>query len=484
MLRTLLFFIKLAVVVFVAVWLAQQPGEVTLEWLGYRVDTSVGVLLFATFLFGIFAALVYRFWGSLWHVPGHIGDALGRGRRRRGYRALTQGMVAVAAGDKEEARRWARKADGLLDDAPLTMLLSAQAAQLEGDERAAKRYFESMLDNEETRFLGLRGLLVQALREGDDEAARSYLERAHRLRPDSAWVLESLFDLSERSGDLEGAEKAVKEAARHKLLPAAESNRKRALLLVERAAAARGKGQSDQAVKLAKEARKLAPDLVPATLLLARLHLEGDRPRDTAKLAERAWAEGPHPELAALYRKARGGSAIEAFKAMSRLVAAQPNHPESLLALAEAALDAELWGEARRYLAKCIDGAAGERPGERVCRLMARLEESERDDAAKARQWLLRAADAPADPAWVCDNCGAVAERWSARCGACKTFDGLGWTRPRRVAEPVLADAAAAEPKAATPVTLEAPAVPTPSLGAAQAGSAAISGEADSRAAS
>ncbi len=137
MLRTLLFFVKLAIVVFVAVWLAQQPGEVSLEWLGYRVDTSVGVLLFGTFLFGIVAALLYRFWGSLWHVPGQIGEFMGRGRRQRGYRALTQGMVAVAAGDKEEARRWARKADTLLDDAPLTMLLSAQAAQLEGDERAA-----------------------------------------------------------------------------------------------------------------------------------------------------------------------------------------------------------------------------------------------------------------------------------------------------------------------------------------------------------
>ena len=49
-------------------------------------------------------------------------------KRRRGYKALSQGMVAVAAGDAGEAARLARRADGLLNDPPLTLLLSAQAA--------------------------------------------------------------------------------------------------------------------------------------------------------------------------------------------------------------------------------------------------------------------------------------------------------------------------------------------------------------------
>jgi hypothetical protein len=43
-------------------------------------------------------------------------------------------MVAVAAGDAAEAGRQAKRADALLGDPPLTMLLSAQAAQLNGDD--------------------------------------------------------------------------------------------------------------------------------------------------------------------------------------------------------------------------------------------------------------------------------------------------------------------------------------------------------------
>ncbi len=59
----------------------------------------------------------------------------------------------------------------LLAEPPLTLLLSAQAAQLNGDEQAARRYFTAMLDRAETEFLGLRGLVMQALRGGDEAAA-------------------------------------------------------------------------------------------------------------------------------------------------------------------------------------------------------------------------------------------------------------------------------------------------------------------------
>src|SRR5215469_652584 len=135
-------------------------------------------------------------------------------RRRAGYRALTQGMVAVAAGDPQDARRCARRADALLADPPLTLLLSAQAAQLEGDEMAAKKFFTAMLDRRETEFLGLRGLLNQALRVGDRATALRLSERAASLRPGTPWVVESRFDLEVREGRWEAAQQTLARAAK------------------------------------------------------------------------------------------------------------------------------------------------------------------------------------------------------------------------------------------------------------------------------
>jgi HemY protein len=430
MVRSLIFIAKLTVLVAVAAWLAYQPSRVSIEVFGYRVDTSVGILIVAVFVITLAAILFHRYWRLLLGAPGGIGRVLREGRRRRGYKALTQGMVAVAAGDPDEARRWARKAEVLMDEPPLTLLLSAQAAQLAGDDQAARRYFEAMLEREETRFMGLRGCLMQALRRGDSAAALDYARQAHALRPKTPWVLTTMVELSEQSGDLAAAERAVRQAVRHKALPAPEGERKRAVITLERAAAARAAGEAEQARKLAREAHKLAPGLVPATVLLAELLIAAGRRGEAGRLLQRAWPGQPHPDLARLYKALEPETdALGQVGRLGKLVAGAPDHPESHLAQAETALEAQLWGAARRHLAE----AAGETPGERVCRLMARLEEAEHGDGTKARAWLLRAGRAPRDPAWVCQSCGALAGRWSAHCGACETFDAVTWRPPVEV---------------------------------------------------
>ena len=431
MVRALSFSLKLAVLVAIAWYLAErQPGQVSLQWWGYRVDTSVGILLLAAGLVAVVAAILYRSWGGIKRTPGDIGRKLKANRQTRGYRALTQGMVAVAAGEAGEAQRWARKADELLDAPPLTMLLSAQAAQLDGDDQAAKRYFTAMLERDETRFLGLRGLITQALRDGDEPAALEYVRSAHTLRPNTPWVLETLFDLSEQAGDLEGAERVAREAANGKVLPAPEAKRKHAVVLLERARKAQLAGDPSQTLKLVKQAHKAAPDLVPASVLYAGLLVGSGRKGASARMLEKAWVAAPHPALVAAYGEARPGKAgIEWLNQVGKLVAAAPKHPESLLALAEAALDARLWGEARRHLGEAAEAGVTHR----VCRLMARLEESEHGDLDKAREWLMRAGEALPDPAWVCDSCGALAREWQPRCGACDAYDGLAWHTPPRV---------------------------------------------------
>ncbi len=441
--RALLYIAKLAVVVAVAVWLAYQPSQVSIDFMGYRIETAVGILVLAVFLVAVLATIGYRYWRLFMDAPGSIGRSFREGRRRRGYKALTQGMVAVAAGDKEEARKWARKAEVLKEEPPLTLLLAAQAAQLEGDDQAAKRYFHAMLESDETRFLGLRGCLMQALREGDQEAALDFVRRAHAMRPKTAWVLTALFDLTQATGDLEGAQQALKQAVRYKALPAPEGERKQAVVLLQQAEAARRSGDTATAQKRARAALKLAPGLVPATILLAETLIDAGRPGEAERLIERAWAGTPHPDLLRLYRVLAPGEALPRFEKIKRLTAGKPDHEASKLALAEAALDAKLWGEARRYLSAAMkaqeaESADGE-PSEAVCRAMARLEELEYGDAAKARSWLVRAASARRDPAWVCGSCGAIAERWSAHCGACNAFDSLSWRRAVRVSPDALA---------------------------------------------
>jgi HemY protein len=183
------------------------------------------------------------------------------------------------------------------------------------------------------------------------------------------------------------------------------------------------------------------------------LQREG-KARQAAKAIEAGWRHLPHPSLAEAWNALEPNEApLPRLKRMERLAAANPGHPESRIALADAALAAQLWGEARRQL-EPITAEVFATP--RVCRLMAALEEAEHGDLAAARQWLERASTAPPDPAWVCSECAGEAHEWGALCPACSAFGSLEWKRPSR-AVPALAPPTEVPPLP-PPATLALPA--------------------------
>ncbi len=443
MLRTVWFLVLVGVLTAGAVWLAENPGSATLHWRGYRLDTSFAVLLGIVVAAALATALAYRIWIYFRGTPARIGRARRDDRRRRGYKALTRGMVAVAAGDSAEARRQAKSADALLGDPPLTMLLSAQSAQLSGDEKASESFFTAMLDSPETEFLGVRGLLMRALKLGDRDEALKLARRAYRLQPKSEWVAANLFDLQVGAGQWADADMTVGESVKRKLVGSGQGNRRKAVIGFQRGLEAEAQGRAAEALRTLNKAHNRCPDFVPAIVAMVRLQVAGGKTKKATQLIEQAWKRSPHPDLCRAFHGALPeGNPLQTMRTIQNLARLNPDHPESHIAVAEAALDAQLWGEARRHLA----AVAGNDASARVCRLMARLEESEHGDMVRAREWLVRASMADADPMWVCGNCGNAVAQWTVLCGKCGSFDRFEWLTPPRVvgltgpaARPVLA---------------------------------------------
>ena len=400
--RTLIFLIKLAIVVAAAIWLVDRPGHIGIDWQGYAVEVPIGVGVLVILALMVLSAYAYRIWRGVRHAPGTFMRGRTRSRREKGYQALTSGMVAVAAGDADSAKRYAGRADSLLHDPPLTMLLSAQAAQLSGDEGAAQRYFESMLERPETEFLGVRGLLTQALRDGDRVKALRLAQRARALRPDTPWLLRTCFELEVRMRRWAEAVATLEQLKKQDIMPRQDARRCRAAILIERSREAEADGDMVAAMKLAHDANGALPGFLPAVLREGRLLIREGVKKKAAKMLERAWIREPHPELAVAYRELEGGpeeDPVARVKRFERLQKLALDHPEGFLALGEAELEAQLWGAARTRLERVIDEA----PGRRVYRLMAELETGENSDPEAARAWMRKADEAAAEPAWVCD---------------------------------------------------------------------------------
>lgn len=439
--RALPTLVAIALLVAASVYVADRPGSVELVWQGWRVDTSVAALVLAVVAVAMAAAALFHILRKVLGGPRAFMRSRREKRRREGYRALTQGMVAVAAGDAAEAQKFARKADVLLAEPPLTLLLSAQAAQLNGDDQAAHRYFSAMIERKETEFLGLRGLIMQALRSGDEGKALALIERAKALRPSTPWVLSSLFELQARAGKWHEAEATLIEATRRKALPQAESRHRQAVLLHEKSRAAEAKGETREALEHAAKAHKLDPGFAPVTTRYAQLLRAAGKPRPAAKALETGWRARPHPDLAEAYGAlAADEPPMQRLKAVERLAAHNPDHRESRIALAAAALKARLWGEARRHLEAAGAGTGDGAPTPRICRLMAELEEAEHDNHGAARAWHARAAATDSlDETYICDACGGESASWTPLCPHCHSFDSLRWRAPGGAAAPRLA---------------------------------------------
>lgn len=423
MTRILFFVLVIVAAALGLAWLADRPGTVTVEWLGYQIETSAFVATVAVAAFAAILVLVFALLRYVWTRPRAMAAYVRERRRQQGYDALSRGLLAIGVGDRAQAQRYAAIANRSLPREPLTALLRAQAAQLKGDPAAARRAFEAMLEKPETHLLGVRGLFLEANRGNNEDAARALAEEAVKRDPKLAWGVNALFDLQARAGDWDGAMNTLAIARQNGHVDTDTANRRRAVLLTAEAREAET-FDPDKALTLANEALRLAPSLVPAAELAGRLFASKGEARAASRQIVRTWKLSPHPDLAVTYAFAKPGlSPKDRLKRVEYLAGLTPNDIEGAIAVAQAAIDAQEWQQARDVLTPYLE----DRPPARVCALMARIEAGE-GDKGREREWLARAVRAPRDRAWIAD--GYVSDRWLPVSPVTGAVDAFQWKAP------------------------------------------------------
>ena len=424
MIRLLFFFAALVALAFGFAWLADRPGEVTFVWQGYRIETDVMTAAIGALVALLVVIVALAILKAVWNSPGAIGSFFGRRRREKGWTALSRGMIAVGAGDLGGAVKASGEARQILGEEPLALLLEAQSAQLIGDRSGAKKAFERMLEMPATRLLGMRGLYVEAVRWGDGEAAARYAAAANTAAPKLGWAAHALVEYRSQARDWMGALETIDRNRRNGIVDKQSAKRQRAVILTGDGLE-REQSHPDIVRANALEAHGLAPDLVPAACLAARLLGRAGELKKAAKALETTWKLDPHPEIAETYARLRpGDSANDRLTRVRDLAKVRAHHPECALALARAEIDARDFAAARRSLEPFV--AQG--PSRRVCLMMAEIEQTEHGNAGATRAWLARAVTAPRDKAWVAD--GWVADHWMPVSPISGKLDAFEWKLP------------------------------------------------------
>lgn len=347
-----------------------------------------------------------------------------RRNERKGFEALSEGMMALAAGEGRLAIRKAERAEGLLKRPELTKLVLAQGAEMVGDTELATKTYKALVTDDRTRFVGIRGLMKQKLEAGDTETALKLGEKALALRPKNEEVQTTLLQLQAQHDDWVGARATLTKALKAGNVPRDLHKRRDAVLALAHAKEAMAEGKIAEATRDATEANRLAPTLVPAAAMAARLAIADKKPRVATKILKTAWAADPHPDLAAAFAEIAPGETPSArLKRFQPLLAKHAGHAEAKLLEAELQIAKEDFPAARRALGNLAETS----PSARSLTIMAAIERGEGAEDKIVQAWLARAVTASRGPQWICDVCGQVHAEWVPVCSNCGSFDTLSW---------------------------------------------------------
>ena len=347
-----------------------------------------------------------------------------RSRERRGYRALSEGMMALASGDADAAMSKAGQAERYLQQPTLTNLLAAQAAEMSGNTTRAEQIYKELIKDPQTRFVGVRGIMKQRLATGDTDVALKLAQKAFELKPKHDEVQDVLLQLQAKSHDWQGARKTLGVKLKQGKIPRDVHKRREAVLALSQAAEVIDQENSIEKRETAIEANRLSPDLVPAAAMAAREYIAQSKPKLAVRVIKKAWESQPHPDLAAAFSEiAPNETPQERLKRFAQLSKLSPMHIESRLMMAELNLAAEDFPAARRALGDIVENE----PDARALTIMAAIERGEGSSDEVVRGWLTKALSAPRGPQWVCDKCNTIHSDWVPVCSSCDALDTLSW---------------------------------------------------------
>lgn len=435
MFQTIGFFIKIAVLCVAAIWLITLEGQVNIDLLDYKIGMQTGVFFFLLAGLVLLFILLLKIISAIFNAPKNIVKIYEADQRKRSFRALTRGLVAVAAGDAKRATQYSKQTKHLWSDLKgLPLLLEAQAAKLRGEDGLAQNRFERLLKDKDSAFLGVRGLLKSALDEGDIERALDFARQAEKQHPKKSWIVKIVYELEIKN-------RLWTDALRtnHKLQKIDKDNfprlqKDRVAIYLHHHDKALREGDHKRARSEVETAYKLDPTFIPSVTRYCDFLIQDKKHRKCAAVIEKAWKVNTHPDMAKIWSRmapvSKGKNPNKDHDVImgwyEKLIAFKPDSAEGQMAAANAAMDMEYWGEAKAYLMV----AEKLYPAARVYRMQAIVEQNSTHNDDSIHRLMERAANALPDKRWVCQETGIIFEEWRAIAKPHGQFNSIAWDIP------------------------------------------------------
>ncbi len=422
MIRKILFIILIVLLTAGILWLNTYPGTIGVRWQGYEVETTLTVfsILFLILLFAFY--LLGKIWRFIVNLPMRLGRRSQKRHREKGLVNMIEAITANALEKSSLAKEKAYTVQRFLNS-PLQHHILFEAALQQKSYDKAEQEIAAMNRYPETRELALYDQIRLCYAQNQHAQAHTHLLELERTEPFSPYVLKNLLSTSIYLSLFEKALETAQKMYKNGQLSSEEWKRYQAQLLY--AQSQQHTQDIQERLATLKKVHALAPDFVPAAVEMGKILKIQNKERQAHKLLESTWEASPHADIVSLYLSV---TAEEKTIALQRLAHLAPKHSESLLLLAQDAIENKEWRKARAHL-KSLEDTHGLTP--KACKLMANIELKENSNLDQYQHWMNCALETQEATLWTCDNCCNTSETWKimcAKCGAIGCFDRNGVT--------------------------------------------------------
>jgi HemY protein len=370
MIRAFLFLLILSIVAISTVWIADQPGDVVITWLGYSASMTMPAFAGLLIIGYVVVYLAY----VLLMFPVRLIRLLSKDRRKSrssdftSVRLAVQTEGAILAEDPQAAVVFVKKLENVLgSQRDRAALFRAQLSRMKGSVEGESPYLK-LLTDPLTAPIGYRWLIDYNTEKDNLERALEFARKAISSDIKAPWVDRNLIDLLLQTNKLEEALAALDEAFKknHVLLEEYKQLKvKLYMILFDRAAT-----QDDKTAWLDK-VLKITP-LTPIISLKAARFYSKTHTTKALTIIEEAYAQQPDWDLYQFYASLLNTKdTVDFLKRIDKLVKNQPATALSARVKGDACYKAKLWGQAKHELIKYLETTD---PDVYIANLMANIE--------------------------------------------------------------------------------------------------------------
>ena len=432
MIKLILFlFISTAIAISISL-VAESQGSVVINWIGYRVDMSILSAIVVTIL-SLFACFLLFFliskllsFGAYRKNKSNRKETL---RYKKAMNYLSDGFIAIVAGNISGAEKFYKKAKKELKDNSLVNLLHAQIEYSKKNYTQAAELFRGSKKSKDTEleFIANKLYLQNAKKENNLAGIIKFSEEILKVKPKNEYAMSCLVKAYIEGGNAQKLEEIISYAERQKSKIFQNSKDEVGIAYVMIAKSLLKKGSYKKVLTYTKKAEKFIPDFPIINIIHAKAMISLGRTIRAASYIKSAWIKNPHPELMEIYLTLHKKlTAKRRLKKVKDLCKMNQDSFESNMAMSRVNFEAGNFVDAKDFARSALDM----RKTESVYKLLLEIEKSESPNSKIVTVLSDRIKKAKKDYSWKCEKCGELENEWSINCKKCGSINSIKWSNP------------------------------------------------------